>query len=97
MSHGKELFSLGMLAIIFNIVMFYGVADYVSATGDLNCGITYPSNATALNDTATELSQISIRGCQADQQFLLFAIIGGVDLLIFGVILFIVLPLPFVK
>ena len=97
MSNAKELFSLGMLAIMFNVIMFFGVSDYVGGVADLQCSSTLPSNSTALNSTATEFGSTAIEICVSDQFFLLNSIIWGVNALIFGVILYIVLPLPFVK
>lgn len=97
MSYARELFSMGMILLIFNVFMFYGVYDYVSTDlQDLNCGDTLPSNGTAI--TISEISGITeAKTCQADQEFLLFSVIGIVNALIIGVILYIVLPLPFVK
>lgn len=98
MSNAKELFTLGMLAIMFNVIMFYGVSDYVgSGQAELSCSTSLPSNSSALNVTATEFGSTSIESCVSEQLGLMNTIIAGVDLLIFGVILYIVLPLPFVK
>jgi len=94
-AESRMLFGMGMLILIFNVIMVFGVNDYINTSGlaQISCGdvpVSDPSNITVI-----EFQDLTITQCVSDQAFLINSIIVAVNLIVLGVMVY--LFIPFVK